>query len=524
MSSAAYVQDPETVAPVQVLSGYGLDVGIKAGHLVARDGVGANQRHRRFSRLAGLKRIVVLGDSGSVSLDALRWLHDVGAAFVHIGVDATVVTVAPSNTLNDVRVRRGQALATFTTTGVMVSRKLLTAKLTGQLEVLRRLRNSATAQREVEHALQALKHGQDIAVLRYAESRAAAAYWTAWRDVEVRFVGRDASRVPAHWRSVGARRSVLTDGPRKAVAPFHALLNYAYAVLEAEAHLAAVAVGCDPELGVIHADRVGRSSFACDLMEPIRPHVDAFLLHLLDTRSFLKADFFETREGVCRVMPPLTEALAATGPEWAKRLAPIAESIAGILGNASDMVQAIPTSGGRADTRTTAQSYRTPLTQRNRTKKRSEQRWDDRGVASALTAPLPARCKECGTEVPKRRALCDACLKTLPTRAAARAIQVQSELRAAGADKRSTAETRERHRTNAARQASEIAAWKVANPATPNPQIFTREIWPLLRDVPVAALVEATGLSTAMCKNVRSGKQVPHPRHWDKFRRAAAAK
>jgi len=319
---------------------------------------------------------------------------------------------------------------------------------------------------------------------------------------------------------VGARQSLLTDAPRKAVTPVNALLNYLYAVLESEAHLAAVAVGCDPEVGILHADRAGRNSFVCDLMEPVRPHVDAFVLHLLESRSFLKSDFFETREGVCRVMPPLTEALAVTGAEWARYLAPIAEHVAGALANSSDPVPPVPASGGRADTRAKARPYRTPLTQRNRSRKRGDQSWGDRGLPQTLIGSLPTRCKECGTEIPKRRSLCDTCLKTLPSRASKRAVKVQAQLRAVGVDKRSGTAVRAKHAEHASRQQKELSAWKAANPVTPNPQTFTKEIWPKIRELSVASLTAATGLSGSMCKNVRSGKRVPHPRHWDKFRAA----
>jgi hypothetical protein len=36
-------------------------------------------------------------------------------------------------------------------------------------------------------------------------------------------------------------------------------------------------LGLDPGLGVLHRDRPNRDSLACDLMEPVRPLVDAYL-------------------------------------------------------------------------------------------------------------------------------------------------------------------------------------------------------------------------------------------------------
>jgi CRISPR-associated protein Cas1 len=80
--------------------------------------------------------------------------------------------------------------------------------------------------------------------------------------------------------------------------PANAVLNYLYALLESEATLAARTVGLDPGLGVMHADQVRRDSLAADLMEPIRPRVDAYAFDLLTKRPFAARDFHETR--ACR--------------------------------------------------------------------------------------------------------------------------------------------------------------------------------------------------------------------------------
>jgi hypothetical protein len=59
--------------------------------------------------------------------------------------------------------------------------------------------------------------------------------------------------------------------------------------------------------------------------------VDAFVLDLLKNRTFKKTDFFETREGICRLMPPLTHRLAETGSIWARELGPVIERVARML-------------------------------------------------------------------------------------------------------------------------------------------------------------------------------------------------
>ena len=70
--------------------------------------------------------------------------------------------------------------------------------------------------------------------------------------------------------------AVMQSG-RRGVSPLNAILNYCYSVAAAEARIAVIEAGCDPGLGVLHLDRQGRASFALDVLEPVRPHVDAYV-------------------------------------------------------------------------------------------------------------------------------------------------------------------------------------------------------------------------------------------------------
>src|SRR6266436_3789560 len=68
---------------VVTLFGYGITVCVDRSHLVFRDGIGAVRREGRLPRVRhGLRRLVVVGSDGMVSLAALRWLADQDAAFV----------------------------------------------------------------------------------------------------------------------------------------------------------------------------------------------------------------------------------------------------------------------------------------------------------------------------------------------------------------------------------------------------------------------------------------------------------
>jgi CRISPR/Cas system-associated endonuclease Cas1 len=119
--------------------------------------------------------------------------------------------------------------------------------------------------------------------------------------------------------------SSLTGSPRHATNPVNAILNFLYALLESEARLAAASLGLDPGMGVLHVDGQYRDSLACDLMEPVRPDVDAFVLDWLRREPLPRNLFFEHRDGNCRLMSAFASKLLETAPTWARLVTPIAE-------------------------------------------------------------------------------------------------------------------------------------------------------------------------------------------------------
>jgi CRISPR/Cas system-associated endonuclease Cas1 len=69
-------------------------------------------------------------------------------------------------------------------------------------------------------------------------------------------------------------RRVYATGSRNASHPVNAIMNYAYAVLQSQVQIKAVADGYDPMLGIMHSDRDDAAAFVFDMMEPERPKVD----------------------------------------------------------------------------------------------------------------------------------------------------------------------------------------------------------------------------------------------------------
>ena len=66
-------------------------------------------------------------------------------------------------------------------------------------------------------------------------------------------------------------------------------------------------------------------------MEVCRPKVDAFVLHWIQNEPLRKSDFWEDRNGNCRIGSRLAIRLCETSDTWRKLMAPVAENFAQAL-------------------------------------------------------------------------------------------------------------------------------------------------------------------------------------------------
>src|SRR5262249_19852089 len=157
------------------------------------------RRHFRLSRVGhGLRRLVVIGSDGFVSLAALSWLADQKASFAFLERDGQVLTTTGPVHPSDARLRRAQALAHSSETALRIARELVRRKIAGQANVARyKLRNVAVAN-AIDKFNSELPHADAIPTVRTIESRAAYIYWSAWRTLPVNFPKRDLPKIPQH--------------------------------------------------------------------------------------------------------------------------------------------------------------------------------------------------------------------------------------------------------------------------------------------------------------------------------------
>ncbi|MFT0213935.1 CRISPR-associated endonuclease Cas1 [Pseudomonas sp. F1_0610] len=109
---------------------------------------------------------------------------------------------------------------------------------------------------------------------------------------------------------------------RPALDPVNALLSLTYTLAMQEAIRQCTAHGLDSQLGVYHSILSGRHSLACDLLEPIRPYCEQWVMTSFLEETFTAKDF--TKGSPCLLIKPAREryyqAIAEQLKPWRRSL------------------------------------------------------------------------------------------------------------------------------------------------------------------------------------------------------------
>jgi CRISPR-associated protein Cas1 len=268
------------------------------GLSLRRDGLALRVEHEKQLKLSlpvhNLESVFVFGADIYVSPSAMRLCWEHGASvcfFTDWGrLEARVEGVPQGSML----LRRAQhAAASDPARTAALARAFAAGKLHNTRWLLARSARDAAAESDRDDLRAAAEsHAQllrelgrtpdDTDVIRGVEGRAAALHFAVF-SLHLRPALRAA--FPFDGRT---RRP-----PRDAI---NATLSFLYALLRHDCVSALTAVGLDPFVGFLHADRPGRESLALDLMEEFRPWVERLALTLLN-RGELKASQFATRDG-----------------------------------------------------------------------------------------------------------------------------------------------------------------------------------------------------------------------------------
>lgn len=158
---------------------------------------------------------------------------------------------------------------------VAAQQKLLRLALSRRLDLRHPLKMALNTLNSIVPSLDKAKN---LATLRGLEGSASAGYFAGFQRLfagSLDFNGRN-------------RRP-----PRD---PVNACLSLTYTLIHNEAASACHGAGLDPLLGFYHEPTYGRQSLACDVIEPLRPHVDRWVWRLFRKRLLDASNFSQTEK------------------------------------------------------------------------------------------------------------------------------------------------------------------------------------------------------------------------------------
>jgi CRISPR-associated protein Cas1 len=256
--------------------------------------------------LMPLERVVLRGEAMlSTRVLAALWRHDVGLLLLS-GRHSEATARLVGRPHDDAALRLAQYRQALDEDFCRrTARAIVAAKLAAEARLLERARTARPdCRKPLSDALATLARLQ----ARLADPgerldspgspRGAAA--RGWRDP---LVGLEGAGAAAYFRAYAslfpAALGFAHRRRRPPPDPVNVCLSLGYTLLHHEAVREAQIVGLDPLLGLLHVPERGRESLACDLVEPLRPHVEEWVWREFAERRLRGEHFSQEKGGAC---------------------------------------------------------------------------------------------------------------------------------------------------------------------------------------------------------------------------------
>jgi len=285
------------------LSGFGVALRVDGSRLIVKDGFlepdSTQHEYVMQPRRMPHDSVVIDGQTGSVSIAAIKWLMRHGVPLFILDYNGTLL----SSTLPKEPVNGPLTIAQVETyqdsaRRFYIAKKIIEAKTQRSCEVLewlaQRYGNSGY-EADLKSELNRLTECNELRRLLMVEGRIADIYWRYLENI-----------LP---QKLGFLSRMHESHQMNASDPVNALLNYGYAILESECRKALNTVGLEPTVGFLHETRQARYPLVYDLIEPYRWLVDTTIIECLEYERFTKKDFYRLDNYVLRLRPEAVKKL-----------------------------------------------------------------------------------------------------------------------------------------------------------------------------------------------------------------------
>ncbi len=280
-----------------LLNGHGIRMNIDGAKLHIRDGRFSTKEEPASYVFAPKKididSIAIYGQSGGISIPAIRWLVKQGIQVTVLNWDGKLLTTMLPPESVQIKTKFDQYRAYENPAiRIKIARKLIEAKFERTRLVLDFLaQRYPVIERDIDREAKKLGGANTIKEVMGFEGAVAQLYWKEFLKI-----------VPAEYEFDG-RNIGKTGRPMGAVDTVNCMLNYGYSLLEAECLRAINSTGLDAHVGFLHEMQPGKYSLAYDLQEPFRFLVDLAVITLIELEAMQKGDFVRTENYNLRLRP-----------------------------------------------------------------------------------------------------------------------------------------------------------------------------------------------------------------------------
>lgn len=295
-----------------LLDGHGIDMRVNSAKLHIKNGRTISTEEPEeyvFSpKRMDIDHIIIYGRNGNLTLDAVRWLikHNVQVSVLNWDGQLLTAMLPPEST--NVKIKFAQYHAyEDEDTRLKISRNLIEAKFDKSKVVLDYLKQRYPAiNYDFSEDIEKVNNAKSVREIMGVEGGVAWKYWNEISKavpVEYDFC----SRIDQYRRATGAGDKV------------NVMLNYGYALLEAECLRAINTAGLDSHVGFLHEMNPSKDSLAYDLQEPFRFLVDLAVISLIESEKIENKDFIRTESYSLRLKPSGAKKVTEKFNKWMNR-------------------------------------------------------------------------------------------------------------------------------------------------------------------------------------------------------------
>ncbi len=278
-----------------LLNGHGIQFRVEKSKIIIKDGRYSTDKEPqeyifRPKRIP-YDNIVIYGRSGDISIDSIRWLIKHNVAITILNWDGKLLTTILPPESVQVKTKFGQ-YSSYRDSNLRLelAKKFVESKIIRSKILLEWLKlRYSNIEYDFSKEEERLENANTIKEIMLSEAIVGGKYWKELVKIFPKKYEFD--------------KRQYSDTPYGASDKINCMLNYGYAILEAECLRAINIVGLDPYVGYLHEMKIGSKSLAYDLQEPFRFLIDMAVISAVEKKKMDDRDFIRTENYNLRLRP-----------------------------------------------------------------------------------------------------------------------------------------------------------------------------------------------------------------------------